>query len=504
MMKNMFDNKRRFFYCDRDKSDKNKTIFEEFHDEKSLCFDNDRYHLFSDKLLSCILDYQIINNPDEKIKGKHLLLIHGGKFKKISIISSITNIKNFHIYCLNKPEYSYAGKFFDDMEFGTIDDNSDDSFYECLKVIQNYSKTNNIKFDGILTYEEECIIMTARLAKELNLIYLNYEVALKVKDKYMFKKSLKEHNLFNYDIALVNKEFINNLEVSKEVSIFDKLGIVNNKQYIIKDSLGSSKNFVKKFSTGDDLLNIVNIIKNRKDLMEKQFVIEEYFEGLEIDIDIIIQDHMIKFMALTDNFEPDDIYFIEKGGVTPSEYINETEFNHIKQHMQRIVDSMNIDNIVMCFEARCRPSSIYGKYEGEIPFFPIESNLRIGGAEIFSFMITSYRYNFLYNQIKIAFGIEIEEYNYEENKKNQVYCASTNFQADKSGILKYISFSNDFFSDDSLVDISLFKKVGDHIDLEEKKTNGYLGWMVSRSKISQNDAIEKLNNLIKKVYFDIQ
>ena len=208
-------------------------------------------------------------------------------------------------------------------------------------------------------------------------------------------------------------------------------------------------------------------------------------------------------MALSDNFEPDDIFFIEKGGVTPSSYINQKEFNDIKQHMQRIIDSMDIDNLVICFEARCKPSSIYGDYDGEIPFFPIECNLRLGGAEIFSFMITSYRYNFLYNQIKIAFGIELDEYDYEENRKNQVYCASTNFQADQAGYLKDISFSDDFFSDEALVDITLFKKVGDYIDLIESKNNGYLGWMVSKSSISQNDAVDKLNSLIKKVYFDI-
>ena len=264
-MKNSCKNDRRFFYCDRDKLDKSKTNYVEFPDENSLNFYNNRYHLYPDQLLSCILNYQIINNPDERLKNKNLLLINSGKFGKISIISSITNIKNFHIYCLNIPEFNYAGKFFDEMEFGTILDESDESFYDCLKIIQNYSKSKNIKFDGILNYVDESIFLTARLAKELNLIYLNYEVALKVKDKYEFKMSLKEHNLFNFDVALVNKEIITKYENSKEDSIFDKLGLKSNKQYIIKDSFGKSKNFVRKFSTKDDLSGIINIIKNGKD-----------------------------------------------------------------------------------------------------------------------------------------------------------------------------------------------------------------------------------------------
>ena len=42
-------------------------------------------------------------------------------------------------------------------------------------------------------------------------------------------------------------------------------------------------------------------------------LIEEYFEGHEIDIEILIQNDQVKFFAISDNFSPLEPTFYEQG-----------------------------------------------------------------------------------------------------------------------------------------------------------------------------------------------
>ena len=52
-------------------------------------------------------------------------------------------------------------------------------------------------------------------------------------------------------------------------------------------------------------------------LQENQYkinlIVEEFFEGHEIDMDILIQDNVMKFMAISDNLPPLEPWFYEQG-----------------------------------------------------------------------------------------------------------------------------------------------------------------------------------------------
>ena len=43
------------------------------------------------------------------------------------------------------------------------------------------------------------------------------------------------------------------------------------------------------------------------------FLVEEYYEGLEIDMDILIQNDKVKFFGISDNFPAPEPAFYEQG-----------------------------------------------------------------------------------------------------------------------------------------------------------------------------------------------
>jgi hypothetical protein len=47
-------------------------------------------------------------------------------------------------------------------------------------------------------------------------------------------------------------------------------------------------------------------------------LIEEYYDGYDIDIEVLIQNNKIKFIAISDNFPPIEPWFVEQGKKKPT------------------------------------------------------------------------------------------------------------------------------------------------------------------------------------------
>lgn len=486
-----------FFYCHKD----NYTIGNAFQlCENSLCLNDNRLHIEKSRLFTYFKENEEI--IDEELSGKNLLLISSGKVGRLPVLHSIQKDKNFSILCLNTPELKWAEPFVDDMIYCNAEENSDKNYEKIMDLINEYSKNKNIKFDGIMTYDDYCVVLFSRIAKEMKLNALDYDVSLKIKNKFQFRKLIKENELFDdVTFILFDQHEINNIINNADYKL-ETLNLEENRNYIIKDIYGAGKNFVRKFKNFDELRKILNEIKNKDKLKKSKFIVEDYFEGLEIDIDMIVQDYEIKFFSISDNFPSDEENFLEIGGCSPSKFLNYEEQKYIENKTRKMIKVLKINNTCLHFEAKCRPKSMFGSYESDIPFFPIEMNLRLGAAEVFSFNIVSYKYNLFYNSIKMALGKKIEKYVYDND--NQIFCSSINFQAKSSGFVKEISFEKDFFKEKSLVCLVLFCKIGDFINLEENKGNGYLGWMVTKSSISVDESLKKLYNLYEKIVLKIE
>lgn len=495
---NIDNNYANFFYCEKENN-----IFQNVFNINSndLNLKNERLHIEPSKLFSFYKNNE--EQIDEDLNNKNLILIGSGRIGRLPVMHSIHKVKNFSIICFTIPQLKWIESFVDETIYCNTEDNTDENYEIILNLIKQFSIKKNIDFHGVITYDDYCVLLCSRLANDLKLKGMDYNVSLKIKNKYNFRNFLKENKIFEE----INYSLIGNNEIKEIINDFNyclnKLNIKENKTYIIKDINGAGKNFVRKFQNYDQFMRILNEIGMKNKLKNKKYLIEDYFEGLEVDIDLIVQDSKIKFFSLSENFPSDEEYFIEIGGCTPSNHLNSEELDFIEKITQNMIEKLKIDNTCLHLEAKCRPKSLFGDYEKNIPFFPIEINLRMGAAEVFSFHIATYNYNLFYNSIKVALDIKIDKYNYWLNNHNN-FCSSINFQAKNSGYIKEISFEKDFFEEKSLITIILYCKIGDFINIEDNKGNGYLGFMVAHSTINIDDSLKNLHRLLKKIQIKIE
>ena len=125
------------------------------------------------------------------------------------------------------------------------------------------------------------------------------------------------------------------------------------------------------------------------------------------------------------------------------------------------------------FEARCKPELI-GK---DNYLMPIEINQRIGGAETWSMILSTYNVNLIHEAAKISLGIDLDESNLSNKLVNpRWYSISHNFVLESKNILKSLSIDEEkLSSDNDIIEITFFKPVGSVFIKNEG-----IGWISTR------------------------
>ena len=68
---------------------------------------------------------------------------------------------------------------------------------------------------------------------------------------------------------------------------------------------------MKKCESIDEICESLKALLDEKSSID--VLVEEFFDGHEIDMDIIVKDNQLKFMGLADNFPPIEPWFFEQG-----------------------------------------------------------------------------------------------------------------------------------------------------------------------------------------------
>ena len=225
-------------------------------------------------------------------------------------------------------------------------------------------------------------------------------------------------------------------------------------------------------------------------------MIEEFLEGHEIDLDVLVQNNKVVFVGISDNFEPEEPYFFETGGITPSIELMESEKRYIESIAEDWISRMNIQNACLHFEAMCRPQSIYKKSFDQINkndfLMPIEINLRLAGAEIWSMNNMAYNVNLFLDQIDISLGLKLDQ---ELLKKKQLtpqfQCISNRYHPAKNVRLDHVEIDFAGIQRSKIIfDLTIFRTLNERLVLQD-----YLGWLAAKTKraSSLEEIKEQLN-----------
>jgi len=172
-------------------------------------------------------------------------------------------------------------------------------------------------------------------------------------------------------------------------------------------------------------------VKHYKALGTTQHImLEEFIGGQEVDVDCCIVDGEVKFAAISDNFETAPPYFVEIGGLCPSE-LAPAHHDALQQLLKDYVASHGKQvNGVLHFEA---------KYDFERKAaYVIEVNCRMGSAETYTMVKNSYHVNLAECFVRCALGLPVDDLlaTFRANDGQHTnYCASVNIYPKAYGTL---------------------------------------------------------------------
>lgn len=409
---------------------------------------------------------------------KTILLVNTGSIKKRFIIQKLKKM-GLKVVVLNK-EKNWAQPYVDHWILADTA-NHNESIQQTGRFMAEHS---DVKIDGVITFWEDDVLLTSKLADKYNFIGIPFVTAKRARNKHLFREFCLKNNLPAPKHRLIK-------------SVSDIKEIIRNLSFpmVIKPIYGSSSAFVIKVENEEELKTSYSYIKKVLSAAVESaltdgmdIMVEEYIDGDEVDIDIIIQNGRIKFYSISDNDKTDEPFFIETGRSTPSSLpIKDQE--ELIDMADEILEKLGIQNGCIHLEAKSTAN-------GSVP---IEVNLRMGGDEIYPSVKCAWKVDLIENAAKVALGIYIPKIDKPEEPYK--YLISRDFLTDQSGILIQLDIDPELEKEKYLEEVHFFKEIGDSVFVPPEGYE-YLGWiMVSGDNLP--DAEDNLQEAIEYIHYEV-
>ncbi len=402
------------------------------------------------------------------IQSQTLLLVHAGNTGKRFIVQKLKKM-GVTIVCLNRERVHSLEAYVDHWIIADLNNNK-----ECVESIREFNAHHpRNRIDGAMTFWEECVLLTSRITDTFGLIGIPIAAAVQVKNKFAFRDFCIRHNLPSPSHRLLDsKKQIPQIAKSLKFPM------------VVKPMYGACSAFVVRANNQQELEDAYDYIKNNiksfwlaSEWENLELFVEEYIDGDEVDIDILLQNGKIKFFAVSDNFRKDQgKFFVDSGQAIPSNLpIQDQE--DLMTMAEEILEKVGIQQGCIHFEAKVTKQGVC----------PIEINMRMGG-------------DYIYSYVKGAWGVDLVEYaakialdQYVKITKRETpykYLVGWDLQPDASGILVEQDVSEELNKKAYLDEMALFKEVGDAV---LKPPEGYdsLGWIT----VSGDNFLDAQDNL---------
>ncbi len=424
------------------------------------------------------LEGQNGSSNGHSLAGRTILLVNTGSLKKKFTIQRLKAL-GLKIVVLNK-EKNWAEPIVDHWILAdTLNHN------ESLQAVKAFiASTADVKIEGALTFWEDDVLLTSKIIDKFNFIGIPFSVAKKARNKYLFREFCQNHGLSAPAHRLV-----------KSNEDLNYIGQNFTFPLVIKPTYGSSSAYVIKLDNQEELLNTYNYLKkNISAEVESalnegvEILVEEYIDGDEVDIDIVLQNGKIKFYSISDNDRTNEPFFVETGQSIPSSLPTQNQ-QELMEMAEQTLEKMGVINGVIHFEAKSTKN-------GPVP---IEANLRMGGDEVHSFVKGAWGVDLIEQAAKVALGIYVPKIHRPAQPRK--YLSGKYFLSDNSGIVAKVDVAEDLKKHPNLEEIHFFKGLGDAF-LVPPDGYDFLGWVVV-SGYNPLDAQDNLREIVAKVNFDV-
>lgn len=411
-------------------------------------------------------------------QGKTILLVNTGSIKKRFILQKLKKI-GLQTVVLNN-EKNWAQSYADHWIIADTNDHQ-----ASLSAVGAFIKKNpTISINGAITFWEDDVLLTSRITDKFGWQGVPHSVAKIARNKFLFRDFCAQNGINAPQYQLIKNP--EDLEFIRTQFHFP---------LVIKPAFGSSSAYVVKVEERGDLDNAYEYVKSNLTARIESalhdgsdILAEEYIDGDEVDIDILIQNGKVKFFSITDNFKTNEPFFVETGESTPSS-LPPSRQEELFEMAEETLEKLQVQNGCIHFEAKATK-------KGPVP---IEINLRMGGDEVYSSIKHVWDVDLIENAVQISLGQFIPKI--KKSSQPKKYIIGHYFLPEHSGILSKLNIDESIRHRKDVEEIQISKKIGDPL-LVPPLGFEYIGW-VTVSGETLMEAQNTMNALQKEICFEI-
>jgi D-alanine-D-alanine ligase len=408
------------------------------------------------------------------VEGKILLVVNTGNRKKRFTLKRLHEL-GCRLVIMHK-EINWAKTYCDDW---IVTDTAD--LTASLRAMTDFFELHpELSPQGVITFWEDDVLLTSRIRDRLGLVGIPYEVAKLARDKHLFRAFCTANQLPTPGHAMIDAHE----SVAEAVAGLQF-------PLVVKPVYGSSSAYVVRVENLSELQETVDYIRRTISTevesslsASTDIMAEEYIDGNEVDIDILLQNGKMKFWSMSDNDATREPFFVETGQCIPSR-LAASQQAELVDLAEEILERLGVEDGCVHFEA---------KYSSRGPM-PIEVNLRMGGDEVYYFVKTAWGVDLIENAARIMLGEYIRPIAKPETPKK--YVSGKYFLPPHSGVLASLDLPENVESGD----LQFFKKVGDAV-LAPPLGYEYMGWAYAVAD-TLGEAEERIGRIMSDVKMEV-
>jgi len=355
---------------------------------------------------------------------------------------------------------------------------------EVLEKVREFAKKHRI--DGVVTFWERDVVLTAKIAQMLHLPGMSIEAAQRGRNKLLMIEALHKSNVPHPRFWPVNnfQDLLEGLEYIQLPAILKPLSGAASKN-VVKIETKNPKDLRKLF------FQLYKLTQPEHDPIfyydPGRFLLEEYLDGPEVSVEGIVVGKETYLVAITDKLPMHGPYFIERGDNLPSRhplYIQE----RIYKIVEKAIKVLGFENCGIHAELRIV------KEQPKI----VEIAARLGGDYICDWVETVYGVDLAKKIVRIALGETVNP----KRKFQHCYLSGRYFIPHKSGYLKALRGLEALKKLPGLHELKILYNIGDFVRVPPQGYD-YIGWVVAEGSSPQK-ADEVVETALRKVQIEIE
>lgn len=420
-----------------------------------------------------------ISGGQDVFKGRTVLIVNTGSLKKKFILQKLKKL-DLTVVVLHK-EKNWAQPYVDHWILADTANHN-----ESLQAVKEFlQKNQEIRIDGALTFWEDDVLLTSKIAEKLDLPGIPFRIAKQIRNKYLFREFCEKNGILAPKFRLVRNE--KDLAAIKSDLRFP---------IVLKPAYGSSSAFVVTVESPDELDRLYRYVLNNISVNVESALsdgldifVEEFIDGDEVDVDIILQNGKVKFASVADNYNKSKgIFFVDSGQAVPSGLPDDVQ-EKILDTAEIILERFGVENGCIHFEA---------KHSSKGGVYPIEMNIRMGGDYVYSYTKGVWNIDLIELAVKIAIGSYFPKVKKAAPRK---YIIGWDLHPEESGVLVELDVPEELKRLRHVEDIQIYKEVGDAVLLPPEGYE-YIGWLTVSGE-NMLDAKDNLDDVLRRISFSV-